>query len=156
MTILEALEEVKTNMYGIATQHYASLEEANVPADFYETADYPLQVILPFVPVDNLAESGALKTTVELHFFILNKYTAQKTVEFKAREVETAVIAPMRLLARKFMHKLGEHSILDPEVKNAITNVRYIPAYSSMDADLHGVEVIAQLAVMERPSVCVP
>lgn len=156
MTILSALEEIQTNMVGIPKQHFAGLEEANLPADFYETADYPLQIILPFEVLDEVSESGALQSYFQLHFFLLNKYTAQRTIEFKAREVENAVVAPMRLLARKFMHKLGEHSILDSNVKKPITQTRIIPAYSSLDADLHGVEVVSNVYVMEKPVICVP
>jgi hypothetical protein len=155
MTILSAIEAVRTNMAAaIPTFIYCDLNEANIEADFKAVTDYPLMILLPFAPVDIPGKSGKLKTTANLTFFLLGKHE-QATSEHKASEVETAVVAPMRLLARRFVHKLGEHSIIDPE-SNGIQSVTYNPTYMQLDANLHGVEVVFTIPVMENAVVCVP
>jgi hypothetical protein len=63
------------------------------------------------------------------------------------------MIEPMRLLARKFMHKLNEHSIIDTEGPG-MSQIVYTPVYSENDANLFGVKINATIPVMEKPVVC--
>jgi hypothetical protein len=155
MTILAAIEAIKATLPAIKTFHYASLEEANIEADYLTSAEFPLMLVLPITVTDNAGTTGVLKSTTQLHMFFLNKDTSQRTVEHKASEIETSVVAPMRLLARQFVHKLMEYRpIIDTEVADPVTDIQYIPAYSSMDSNVHGVEVFCTARVMERPNVC--
>lgn len=155
MTILSAVEAVRTDMAAaIPTFIYCDLNEANLEADFVAVNEFPLMVLLPFAPVDTPSRSGKLKTTANLTFLLLGKHE-QATSEHKASEVETAVIAPLRLIARRFVHKLNEHSIIDPE-SAGITSVTYNPTYMLTDANLHGIEIVFNIPVMENAVVCIP
>ena len=153
MTILEALEEVNTNMRTPFEFVYAGLNEANFNLDNVSNDDHPVMVVLPFTPVDNPGTSSVLKTTVDLQFFILTKKTDQQTIDFTAADIETEIIAPMRIQARAFMFRLNQHSIVDPETAG-ITNIRYQPSYSQFDSNLFGVFVSASVPVMEAITGC--
>lgn len=154
MTILTALEAVADSLSRKVTFIYADLNEANLDMDKIVKSDFPVLIVVPFVPVDAPGKSGILKTTFELNAFMLNK-ASNITVDFKASVIETEVIAPMRLLARRYMHLLNEHSIIDPETAG-ITSINYQPMYSSMDADLFGVMIRATVPVIENETICVP
>jgi hypothetical protein len=153
MTIIEALEEVNDGLTPAPTFIFADLNEANFSVDAIANADL-LLIVLPFTPVDAIGKSGALKTTFELQAFMLTKKSDQVTKDFSAAEIEIEIVAPMRLLARKFIHNLNGHAIIDPETQG-ITSVSYQPIYSSMDAELHGVFIRATVPVMEKPLVCI-
>jgi short-subunit dehydrogenase involved in D-alanine esterification of teichoic acids len=156
MTTLTALEAVAADLPAIKTVHYASLEESdNAIADRLETSQFPFLLIFPFTPVDNVLQNGALETSVTLEMLLLDKDPNQQTVDFKASEIETRIVAPMRLLGRRFMHRLGEHSIIDKSKSDAISQISYQPTYSSHDAGLHGVLIQTTIKVQERQDVCV-
>lgn len=153
MTILEALQEVQRDLPGLNTLIFADLNEANATyVDKLLKSEYPVLLVLPFAPRDTVGKSSKLKTTVDLDLFFLTK-SGGKTIDYKSVEIETECIAPMRLLARKFIHNLNHHEIIDPET-GVISTYDLIPAYSSMDADLFGVEVRVNVPVMEHAQVC--
>jgi hypothetical protein len=79
MTTLAALEEVKTQTTGIATMLYANPFEANYLTDALLTADYPLLLVMPLQITDNIAKSGALKSTLPFEAMLLTKDTTQPT-----------------------------------------------------------------------------
>jgi hypothetical protein len=153
MSILEALQEVNASLSRSVTLIYADLNEANFDVDKLTNTELPVVVILPIVPVDNRGKSGVLKTTFELQAFFLNK-SEKITTDYKSIEIETEVIAPMRRLAREFIFKLTEHSIIDPETAG-IAQATHQPIYSSMDANLFGVYVRCDVPVMEGITGCV-
>lgn len=155
MTILEAIEEVVEDMSQNVTLIYADLNEANFDVDKLVGSEFPVLIVLPFIPVDTPGTSGVLKTTFDFQAFLLNKDVMQSTVDYRAIEVENNVVAPMRMLAREFMHKFNEHTIIDPEDKIGIGARTYQPIYSSMDANLHGVFIRARVPVMEGITGCV-
>lgn len=156
MTILEALEEVKTQVSGLATLYYMGLNEANFDADALADTGYPLMIVLPITPVDDIGKSGSITTTFDFQFFILNKDTTQLTNEYVARTVEINIIAPMRQLGRRYIHKLNNHSIIDPETKGITSTIPWQPTYSSLDANVHGVFGRCTVSVKENPQVCTP
>lgn len=156
MTILEALEEVNDSLpSGIRPQfiYVSSQFEANNLADQLSTITSPVLVILPIIVVDTPGISGVIKTTFELSGFFLTKATGV-TVDFTGSTAETTCIAPMRDLARKYIHKLQEHSIIDPETSGLFTTT-YTAEYGLWDAHLFGVFVRATVPVMEQVSPCV-
>lgn len=152
MTIIEVLQEVNNSMSRPLTFIYADLNEANLEADKLLNSELPINIIMPFSVTDVPGTSGILKSTFELNAFFLNK-SSNITTDFKAIEIETEVIAPMRALAREFIFRLNEHSIVDPETKG-LTSIVYQPVYSSMDANLFGVWAKATVPVMEGLSGC--
>jgi hypothetical protein len=151
MTTLEALEEVQTA--GINTILYADPFEANYLTDKLLTAEMPVLLIMPIKITDNISKTGALKSTFPFEAMLLTKDPTQATTDYAARDIENRLIAPMRLLARKYMHKLNEHEIIDPEGAG-ITAIEYTPVYSENDANLFGVRINANVPVMEKPVVC--
>lgn len=154
MTILEALEEVSNGLSRSVTFFYADLNEANFSIDQLVNSDLPVLIILPFTVVDVRSKSGILKSSFELQAFMLDKDIDQITTDYKAKDVENKVIAPMRMLAREFIFKLTEHSIVDPETAG-ITQATFQPIYSELDANLYGVFIRAQVPVMEGLTGCV-
>lgn len=153
MTILAALEAVKVLLPAIKTFIYADLNEANANyTDQLTAAELPVLIVMPINTVDGVGKSGLLKSTFELQAFLLDK-SANITTEYSSSAIETEVIAPIRLMARRYMHLLNEHSIIDPETQG-ITSIKYNPVYSSMDTNLFGVNIIAQVPVVENPLAC--
>lgn len=156
MTILAALQEVVTNFpYSQIKQLvYAEMNEANANyMDPFLNAQFPVLLVMPIVPVDTPGKSGALATTFDFDAYLLTKST-NITVDYSSSDIETEVIAPMRLLGRQFMHRLNEHSIVNPET-GGIGQTTYIPSYSSMDANLFGVRIRATVPVQESADVCI-
>ena len=154
MTIIEALEEVNNSLSRKTTFIYvSSMQEANLLADTLLKAEYPVCFILPVVVTDTPGTSGVLKSEFPLNAYFLDRDNAA-TIDFKATEVEKNHIAPMRTLAREFLHKLNEHSIIDPESKGIQARVLE-PEYGLTDAHLFGVFVRAQVPVMEGVTGCV-
>jgi len=154
MTILEALEEVNSNLTTPAEFIYADMNEANFAADSVDSSSLPVLIILPITVTDNRTPngSGVLKSTLELNAMFLTQIT-DVTTDYSAATVETSAIEPMRTLARQFIFRLNEHDIIDPE-SNGIVQVTYQPTYSSLDANLFGVLVRAQVPVMEGITGC--
>lgn len=148
MTLLAAIEEVKDEMTAIKTLLNADMFEANMLADKLLTSEYPLLLILPIPIVDTPGESGALKSTVDLQLYFLDRGTAL-TTDYVTSDIETDFIEPMRLMARRFIHRLNDHSIIDPE-SDGIQSRTYTPEYGLFDAHTFGVSVRAQVPIMER------
>lgn len=155
MTLLSALEEVKSEMTDIKTLINADLFEANLLADKLLTSEYPLILLLPIPIVDTPGSSGALKSTVDLTLYFLKRGT-EITSDYSGAEIETDFIEPMRLLARRFIHKLNEHAIIDPESRG-IEARTYNAEYGLFDAHTFGVSVRCSVPIMERASgICLP
>jgi hypothetical protein len=155
MTILASLEEVKALVPVIRTFIYADLNEANATeTDKLIASELPCMIVLPIQPIDNFPNSGSglVKTTFELNAFFLMK-SANITSDYSSKLIETECIEPMRFVARQFIHNLQTHEIIDPETAG-ITSVNYTPAYSSMDANLYGVQVRCTVPVIENPVLC--
>jgi hypothetical protein len=157
MTILEAITEVRNNMPTALkpTLVFADLSEANATImDDIESSEVPVLLVLPFRVVDTPGRSGRLKSVANFTAFMLTKLS-NPTTDYVSSTVETEAIAPMRLLARQFMHRLNEHSIIDSET-SGITSITYEPIYGTMDANLFGITITASIPVMEQARVCVP
>jgi hypothetical protein len=154
MTIIEALEEVNDALTPVPTFIFADLNEANFLVDAIETANMPVFLVLPFTVVDTFGKSGTIQSTFELQGFMFTKKSDQRTIDYSAADVESELIQPMRLLARKFLHRLNAHSIIDPETAG-VKVTSYEPIYSSMDANLFGVFLRATVPVKEHPVVCI-
>ena len=152
MTIIQALQEVNAAMSRPVTLIYADMSEANVDADTLVDSEMPINIVMPIVITDAPSQGGLLKTTFDLNCFFLTK-SENITVGYKSIEIENECIAPMRRLAREFIFRLNEHGIIDA-TSLGILQITYTPAYSSMDANLFGVEVRATVPVVEGISGC--
>lgn len=156
MTILEALEEVNDSLITATRPQFiyvAAEWEANQIVDALTNAQFPILVVLPIIVTDVPGPSGVLKSTFDFSAFMLNKPTLA-TENFVTADIDTDSTAPMRALARQFMHKLQHHSIIDPET-NGIQTITYTPEFGLWDAHLFGVFIRATVPVMERISGCV-
>lgn len=155
MSILEALEEVRLLVPAIRKLILADMNEANATeTDQLIDSELPAMLVMPFEPVDNFPNSGSglVKTTVDLDIFFLMKST-NITLDYSSAKIELECVAPMRLLARKFVHHLQTHAIIDPETAG-ITSVRHSPVYSGLDANLYGDRIRLNVPVIESPVVC--
>lgn len=155
MTIIEALEEVKALVPGIRKLILADMNEANATeTDQLIDSELPAMLVMPFEPVDNFPNqgSGLTKTTVDLDIFFLMRST-NPTIDYSSAKIEIECVAPMRLLARKFVHQLQTHAIIDPETAG-ITRVQHSPVYSGLDANLFGNRLRMNVPVIENPVVC--
>jgi hypothetical protein len=155
MTLLSAIEEIKSEMTDIKTLLNADLFEANQLADALLTSEYPMILLLPISIIDTPGSSGVLKSTVDIQLYFLNRGTEIAT-DYSGAKIETNFIEPMRLLARRFIHKINEHKIIDPETRG-IEARTYTPEYGLFDAHTFGVSVRAQVPIMERQTgICLP
>lgn len=155
MTLLTALEEVRSEMTDIKTLLNADMFEANMLADKLLTSEYPMILLLPIPIVDTPGSSGALKSTVDLTLYFLKRGT-DITPDYSITDIESNFIEPMRLLARRFMHKLNKHKIIDPETKG-IEARTYNAEYGLFDAQTFGVSVRCQVPIMEKTKgICLP
>jgi hypothetical protein len=155
MTLLSAIEEIKSEMTDIKTLLNADLFEANQLADALLSSEYPMILLLPIPIVDTPGSSGVLKSTVDLQLYFLNRGT-DITPDYSGANIETNFIEPMRKYARQFIHKLNKHAIIDPETRG-IEARTYTPEYGLFDAHTFGVSVRAQVPIIERATgLCLP
>lgn len=155
MNLLSAITEIRNEMTDIKTLLNADLFEANQLADALLTSAYPMILLLPIPIVDDPGSSGVLKSTVDLQLYFLNRGEAL-TSDYSGADVEAKFIEPMRKLARRFIHKLNEHKIIDPETRG-IGPRTYTPEYGLFDAHTFGVSVRASVPIMERTTgICIP
>ena len=155
MTLLEAITEVKDSMTDIKSFHYADQFEINMLTDKFLESKYPFMLVLPFDVADVPRKSGALHGTVNLDIYFLTKVEAQ-TQDYVTSDVETEVMTTLRLLARRFAHKLNEHDIIDPEGEG-ITQRTYTPQYGLYDAHTFGIQLTMAVPIAERATnICSP
>lgn len=154
MTINAALEAVKATLPAIKTLIYADLNESNYLADALETSEYPLLLIVPIVVTEATGHTTGLdEGTFELNAYMLDKQT-EPTIDYSSADIETRYIAPMRLLARQYMHRLSTHSIVAPG--KVVGDKTYTPEYGLLDAHLYGVNIRCQIPVLENINACTP
>lgn len=151
MTIIAALQQVNDLLPTATEMIYADLSEANTQVDGESDLNKPVNIILPIEVEDTISGSGTV-SQFELNAFFLVKHR-RPTIDYKSIEVETECVAPMRQLARQFIHRLNEHSIINP-TSAGITRVRYRPVYSELDKGLFGVWVRGFVPVRENLNVC--
>jgi hypothetical protein len=151
MTINAALEAVKDSLPAIKTLIYADLNESNYLADALQTSEYPLLLILPITVTEATGVSGIDEGTFEFNAYFLDKQP-ESTTDYSSADIETRYIAPMRLLARQYMHILSTHSIVAPG--KVVGDKTYTPEYGLLDAHLFGVNVRCQIPVLENINAC--
>lgn len=154
MTLLQAIEEVAAGLSDKPTVHLADLDEANATIiDRITKSEFPVLLIIPTIITDEIQASGLLVSSTELSLYFFDKDYDQKTTDFKAKEMESKIIEPMRALSREFIHALQVHEIIHQNEK--ITDIRHQPVYSSMDANLFGVFTRANITFTEGITGCV-
>ena len=113
--------------------------------DSFEFTDYPVNVVVPFTETGVTIDSKR-KATVKLDGWVLRRIPTD-TNDFRSLTVETLYLQPMRSLAIKFIRKLLNTDIIDPEVTPVNDVVR--PEYAFLPSHLFGVSYTVQLPIIE-------
>lgn len=143
MTAFEAIQEANTAA-GITTLAFANIREFNEFMDSFNYADYPVNVVVPFTS-NGVHTGGRRKATIALQGWVL-KRVSEEPLDLRSQAAETAYIEPMRALAAKFIGKLLQTEIIDPEVENVQDSIR--PEYAFLAAQLFGVSYTVNLPVV--------
>lgn len=115
MTILEGIQEAH-EATGLDADRlsFASLQEFNSFTDSFRFADYPRNVVVPPRITGTLLNNRTKEILLIRGWFLTR--ISQDTNNFRRVSIEPTYIAPMRQLARKFVRKLADIDINDPEV----------------------------------------
>lgn len=145
MTILEAVDEAN-EAAAITTLAFANIREFSEFVDSFNFSDYPVNIVVPFT--SNGTHTGGLrKAVVPLQGWVLTRVT-EEPLDLRSLAAETAYIQPMRTLAAKFISKLLQTDVIDPEVENVTDSIR--PEYAFLAAHLFGVSYTVNLPIVEN------
>jgi hypothetical protein len=115
MTILQAIEQANDTA-GIKTFQFATLQEWNSFIDSCKVDDYPLNLLVPYT-LSTRYKNNRTKDALNLEGWVLTRI-AEDTNNYRSPSMEELYIAPMRMLARKFVRALLETDIIDSEVED--------------------------------------
>lgn len=147
MTILEAIEDAN-EAAEIRSFRFANFDEYNKFLESFTFEDYPCNVI---VPVETRQEwlNNRVHNVAVIQGWMLRRIDTDTNV-IKTREAEVQFVQPMRQLAMKFIRRLLDSDIIDPEVERVTSNIK--PEYGQLSARLFGVSYTLNLPIAE--SVC--
>lgn len=145
ITLLQAIQQANTAA-GITTLAYANGQEFQAFMDKYAYADYPVNLVLPFV-TNGTTLNGRRKATIIIEGFVLRRIP-EDTNNWRTLASETAYIDPMRTLCIKFIKALLNTTITDPEVE-AVTDT-ITPTYMEKPAHLFGVSYRFNFPVIQN------
>jgi len=133
---------------------YGNLFESNFELDQLASATGWYYVYIP--PLENTDDIGLkreLHTSFPLQAFIV-KRLEKETTDYKSEEVQPT-IDEAREIARSFIHKLNESSIIDhTDGRLGITQVRFESVYAIEDQHLFGVGIQANVPIYEGKTGC--
>lgn len=146
-TILQAIQQA-TEDAGIRALSFASLQEFNAFMDSFRFEDWPRNVVAP--PSINGAFRGTngirASETLILEGFILRRIS-EDTNDWRSVKIEPDYIEPMRVLARKFIRRMLDSEIVDPEGEASYS---IVPEYMFLNQHLFGVGYRAQIPIMKN------
>lgn len=147
MTIAETIEQA-SNDANIRTFAYANLKEFNAFADSFKFNDYPANVVVPFENPGTWL-NGRRKSVLNIQGWVVTRLS-ESPENYRTAKVEAIYLQPMRALAIKFMRKLVESDLVDPEISEINDNI--VPEYMWLDSGLFGVSYSIRLPISE--SIC--
>lgn len=145
MTILDALTEANTAA-GIKTFSFANLQEFNSFIDSFKALDYPINVIVP-IPLNGNILPSRTKDNLSIQGWMITRIN-EDTNNYRSAKIEDDYIHPMRKLAKKFLVKLSETDIVDPEVDNIAYSIR--PEYMFLATHVFGVSYTCTLPINSK------
>lgn len=149
ITILEALTEANKEA-GIKTFSFANLQEFNSFIDSFKALDYPINVIVPIPLTGNLLPNRT-KDNLSIQGWMLTRIK-EDTNNYRSSKIEEDYINPMRRLAKKFLVKLCESDIVDPEVDNIAYSIK--PEYMFLATHVFGVSYTCTLPINSNVCGC--
>jgi len=150
MTILEQIQQANDAIgIGVKQFRFADISEFNQFNLSFVFEDYPCHVVQPFT-TSGVWLNGRTKTTVPINGWFLRRI-ATDTVNFRAAEIESNYMQPMRELAKAFIKNILSSSeaddLVDPEVDEVGFTIR--PEYAFLKDHLFGVSYTIHLPVRE-------
>lgn len=147
MTILQALQQAN-NEADIPTLAFANIQEFNAFMDSFNYDDYPVNIVVPFTS-NGTTLNGRRKAIIPLQGWVLRRIP-EEPLDVRSVAAEHDYIAPMRAKAVKFIAKLLETDVIDPEVEGVTDTIR--SEYAFLANHLFGVSYTVNVPVVE--SVC--
>lgn len=150
MTFLDAIEEAN-NKAGIYNLSFANIKEFNAFLDSFQFEDFPRNVVVPFD--NNGRHIGAIrKGTIPLQGWVLTRIT-DEPLDLRSVKAEREYVRPMRALAIKFINRLLDSDVIDPEESDGVTDsIR--PEYAFLSAHLFGVSYQCNIPIVETIECC--
>lgn len=152
MTLLEALQEANNAVKGIKGLSFANIQEFNSFQDSFNFNDYPRNVVTPIVLNGTLVSQRVTRATeiIRLEGWMITRID-QDTNDYRSVKIEPDFIAPMRAAARKFIIKLSESDITDPQADTITYRIQ--SEYQWLSTHLFG--VFYQMNWPVKASICV-
>lgn len=143
-TILDAINEAN-GCAGIQTWRFANIKEFASFMESFTFDDYPINVVVPFT--SNGTHIGGRRTSViPLQGWILTR-VMEEPLDLRSQEAESKYIQPMRNLAVKFINRLLQSDIVDPEVESVTDTIR--PEYMFLSGRVFGVSYSCNIPVTQ-------
>lgn len=146
MTFLDAIEEANAEA-AIHTLAFANIKEFQSFLDSFNFEDFPVNVVVPFT--DNGTHTGGRRQgTIPLQGWVLTRIS-DEPLDLRSRKAEHDYIQPMRRLAKKFINKLLDTDVIDPERSDGVSDsIR--PEYAFLSAHLFGVSYTCSIPIEEN------
>jgi hypothetical protein len=148
MSILDTLLEAN-NTAKIKKLSFANLQEFNSFHDSFTFLEYPINVVIPFNITGRILNNRVKKILI-VEGYIFTRVN-QDTNDARSPEMERDFIAPMRVLAEKFILSLSNSDLIDAEVEPINYTIRREQMY--LASHLAGVYYRVDLPILGR--VCV-
>lgn len=148
MTILEAIDEAHEATGIITPVSFANIKEFQSFLDSFSYDKFPINVVVPFTS-NGTHISGRRKAVIPLQGWILTMVNVE-TLDLRSRQAEEFV-EPMRHLAIKFLNRLLDTEVTDPEVEEVSDTI--VPEYAFLSQKLFGVSYTMNWPVVEN--VCI-
>jgi hypothetical protein len=147
MTILEAIKQANTAAE-IPNFSFANLQSFNsFHVDSFNYEDWPRNVVAPFTIQGTFDGGPHTSETLIIEGFIVRRIN-QDTNDWRHESVEPDFIEPMRVMARKFIRKLLDSDIVDPQRNAAGYTIQ--AEYMLLNSHLFGVGYRAQIPIMKN------
>ena len=147
MTLLQAIQTANTNA-GINAFSFANIQEFQSFMDSFGFTTYPEHIVVPY-QFNGSRENGRNNVVVPLQGWVVRRIP-EDTNDYRTADIETLYMAPMRVLAIKFINSLLDTTVIDPEVEKVTWTVR--PEYMFLSSHVFGVGYTVNLPILE--SVC--
>jgi hypothetical protein len=123
VTILEALQTANDEA-GIRTLSFANLQEFQAFQDSFRFEEWPVNVVVPITINGTIDQNiGTDKDIYPIQGWILTRIKSEPEL-YRSKKMEIEYIAPLRILAKKFIKNLAASEIVDPEVTTVPYSIR--------------------------------
>lgn len=147
MTLLTAIQTANANA-GINAFSFANIQEFQSFIDSFGFTTYPINIVIPY-QFNGSRANGRNNVTVPLQGWVVRRIP-EDTNDYRTADIESLYLAPMRVLAIKFLNALLNTDVVDPEVEKVKWTVR--PEYMFLSSHVFGVGYTVDVPILE--SVC--